>query len=501
MQNIKQRIVDFIKKYYKKKRFWAILIIVILIIFVSLKPAPSTVKISTDVAKYVDLKQTVLATGQVTSNTDLNLSFNLTGIVKSLKVKVGDNVKKGDILATLDQGAVSGSLTQARGALLAAQARYKKVIEGGDVSIAQVALDQARKTNDVLVQNAYKNLLNSTPEALPANGTNDYTAPIITGTYNLNQEGVIKIKVYASSSDSGYSFVATGLVDAVGTVATNTAQPIGNSGLSIRFSTLTNANNSEWVITLPNKKASNYLANYNAYQQALSNAESVISQKTTELEVKKTQSGGADIDLARADITSALGQVEQAQAKYEDTILRAPADGTITSIDLKLGELSQAQEPIMTLQDISNLYVEAKINESNIANITLGQKVSMTFDAFGTSRTFSGSVVDIDPGATTTDGIVNYKIKASISGLDPAIRSGMNADISIVTAEKSRVLVIPKAAISTRDGKTFVNITTEKNKEDYKEKEVSVGLVGDGNLAEIKEGLSEGEVVAIISKQ
>lgn len=500
MQTKKEAIINFFTKYYKKKRFWAIIIIVIIFMVFAFKPAPSSLTITTDTVKYVDLKQTVLATGQVTSSTDLNLSFNSTGIVKTLKVKVGDVVKKGDILATLDQGSVLGSLTQARGALAAAQARYKKVIEGGDVSIAQVTLDQARQTNDILVNNAYKNLLNSTPEALPANGINDYNAPVISGTYNLSQEGVIRIKVYASSSESGYSFIASGLIDGVGVVATTTAQPIGNSGLFIRFNSTINVNLSEWVITLPNKKAANYLTNLNAYQAALSNRESTIEQRTAELNVKKAQSSGADIDLAQADITSAQGQVQAAQAKYEDTVLRAPADGTITNIDLKLGELSEAQKPIMTLQDVSNLYVEAKINESSIANVKLGQRVSMTFDAFGTSRKFDGAVVHIDPGATATDGIVNYKIQSSIAVLDPAIRSGMNADIAITTAEKAHVLVIPKAAINIRDGKTFANVITDEKKKKYKEVQVAVGLTGDGNLIEVSSGLSDGTVIAIVSK-
>jgi multidrug efflux pump subunit AcrA (membrane-fusion protein) len=195
MKEKKELIINFVKKYYKKKRFWAIIIIVIIFLFFFLKPAKPVVNISIDTAKYVDLKQTVLATGQVTSNTDLNLSFNSTGIVKSLKVKVGDVVKKGDVLATIDQSTALASLTQARGALLSAQAKYKKLIEGGDVALAQVVLDQTKKTQDTIVKNAYKKLLNSTPEAFPDNGTDNYEAPIISGTYNGDKEGVINVQI------------------------------------------------------------------------------------------------------------------------------------------------------------------------------------------------------------------------------------------------------------------------------------------------------------------
>lgn len=499
METKKERFINFIKKYSKKKRAWGILIIVIIFLVYILKPASTGINIVLDTARYVDLKQTVLATGQVTSNTDLDLSFNSSGTVKSLKVKVGDTVKKGDILATIDQGSVFASLTQARGALLAAQARYKKVTEGSEVALAQVVLDQTKITEETLVKNAYQNLLNSTPEAVPENGTSDYAAPTISGTYSLGKEGNINIETYYTGANTS-AFKLSGLVFGSGLVTTTIPQPIGNSGLYIKFASATDPNISKWVVSIPNKKASNYLTNYNAYQQALTHAQSSIDQKSADLALKKAQAQGSDIDLARADITSAEGQLQAAQAKYEDTVIRAPADGTITNIDIKLGELSEIQKPVITLQDISNLYIEAKINESSIANIKLGQKVSMTFDAFGSGRIFEGNVVHIDPSATTTDGIVNYKIKASISSLDKAIRSGMNADIIITTAEKPHVIVIPKAAITMKDSKYYVNVVTDKKRKSYKEEEVKTGLTGDGNLIEITSGLSDGTDIAIVSK-
>jgi len=283
-------------------------------------------------------------------------------------------------------------------------------------------------------------------------------------------------------------------------MATNLSpQPIGNSGLYITFPETIDTN-LEWVINIPNKKASDYLTNYNTYQAALSHRTSTIQQLTTELELKKVRAGGSDLDLARADILSAEGQLQGAQAKFEDTVIRAPADGTITSIDVKLGELSEVQKPVIILQDVSNLYIEAKINESSIANVKLGQKVSMTFDAFGGEQIFTGSIVHIDPSATTEDGIVNYKIKSSIDNLDKGIRTGMNADIDIITAEKGKTLVIPKAAIFMKDGASFVNVITDLKRKKYKEVEVKTGLLGDGNLIEITGGISDGDDIAIVSK-
>ena len=91
----------FINKIFKKKRVWIPLVIVLVIIlFIVLRPNNNAKNTVTDIAKYSDIKQTVLARGQVVSNTYLNLSFNGSGVVKSIKVKVGDVVKKGDVLVT-----------------------------------------------------------------------------------------------------------------------------------------------------------------------------------------------------------------------------------------------------------------------------------------------------------------------------------------------------------------------------------------------------------------
>ena len=503
MQNKKTLFLDFIKEYSKKKRTWVIFSIVIILGMYFLWPTNNSKNIVTDTVKYVDLKQTVLATGQVTSKTDLNLAFNSSGIVRSLRVKVGDTVKKGDILATVDQGAQLASLTQARGALAAAKARLQRTLEGAsneEIALAQIALDQAKQTEDLAVRNAYSNLLNSTPEALPANGSNDYSAPTISGTYSLDKEGVINIKIYSSVSESGYSFVLSGLVGGSGDVTILTPQPLGNSGLYIKFPTTDIGSILDWVITIPNKKASDYLANYNAYQQALSHAESTIEQRTAELALKRAKARGSDIDLAQADITTAEGQAQAAQSKYEDTILRAPADGTITRIDIKLGELASALKEVMILQDVSNVYIETNINEANIASVSIGMPIDINFDAFGTEKIFKGRVTEVDPSSTIISGVVNYKITASVEQVEN-LRPGMTANMTINVKSKNNVLVVPaRAIIIDKTGAKTIRLINNKKTKEFEEVSIVTGMEGDGGMVEVTSGLSEGDEFVTLIK-
>jgi RND family efflux transporter MFP subunit len=498
------KVKNFFKdKIFKKKRIWIPLLFVLVVgLFILLKPNNNAKNTVTDIAKYTDLKETVLATGQVVSNTDLNLSFNSSGTVKTIKVKVGDTVKEGQELAALDQASVLATLTSARGALAAANARYKKIIEGASdeqITLSQVTLDQTKLTQETLVNNAYKNLLNSTPEAVPEDGKSNSTAPVISGNYDLGKEGSISITSYYSSG--GQSFSVTGLTEGTGRVDSIIPQPIGNSGLYIKFPTdYLDVGITDWVIEIPNKKATDYLINYNAYQTALSQAKSAIDQSTAELALTKAKARQSDIDLAMADIISAEGQVEQATAIYNNTIITAPLGGTITSIDIKPGELASALKPVITLQDVSNIYLEANINEANIASLNIGMPIDITYDAFGSDKIFKGNVTKIDPSSNIVSGVVNYKVTASVEQTEN-LRPGMTANMTILVKDKNHILVVPSRAILTdTSGNKTIRMVTDKKTKKFKEVKITTGLEGDGGMVEVTSGLNENDEFVILIK-
>ncbi|KKP24659.1 MAG: hypothetical protein UR10_C0002G0103 [Candidatus Nomurabacteria bacterium GW2011_GWF2_30_133] len=321
-----------------------------------------------------------------------------------------------------------------------------------------------------------------------------------------NIEGRITISVYYTGN--GPSFTTSGIVNGNGIVTTTTPQPIGDSGLYIKFPSTSSTNVTEWTIDIPNKKASNYITNNNAYEAALKTQESamgtaqaVIDQRTAELSLKQATARPADIDLAKADILSAEGQYQLASSNFEHTILRAGANGTITKVDIKIGELTQALKNVITLQDVNSIYLEANINEANITSIKIGAPVDITFDAFGTEQIFKGSILEIDPSSTIISGVVNYKITADvISG--PELRPGMTANMTILVDNKNSILAIPSRAIlKDKTGKQTIRLVTDTKTKIYEEVPITTGLNGDGGLSEVISGLKEGdEIVTLIKK-
>src|SRR5947207_575043 len=114
--------------FTKKKIVWTIIIVLVVALIGGLinKSKNKGANIQTDTAKKQDIKQTVLATGQVVSATNLDLSFQSSGVVKAISVKESDKVKAGQILANLEQQNQLASLTTARGSLAQAQANFEK---------------------------------------------------------------------------------------------------------------------------------------------------------------------------------------------------------------------------------------------------------------------------------------------------------------------------------------------------------------------------------------
>lgn len=504
------------KKFALRKRVIIPFVLVLIIVFFTISSKANSTSVAVVSPSYGKVSSTISSTGQVVSNTDLSLSFNKQGIVKSVKVNVGDKVKKGQVLANIDQAKEWASVMQARGALSGAKARLARTIEGAtnaEINLARVSLENAKrdyentkKTQETLVSNAYNSLLNSYPQAIPQGGVSDYTAPVISGNYKLKQEGTITISTF--STGSGKVFSVSGLTSGTGYVTSTTPQSIGDSGLYITFPQSESQASTNWTITIPNTKASNYLTNYNAYQNALSNqtqalssSQALIDSREAELEIKLAKARTSDIDLASSEVVSAEGSLANAQALYEDTIIRAPSDGTITRVDIKYGELAEANKPSIVLQDIENLYIESLINESNIAVLRVGLPVSITLDALGKEIKFTGSISQIDPSSDTTDGVVNYKIKISINEKDPNIRPGMNSEVLVLVKEKEDVLALPKASLVYKDGKYFVNIITNEKRKKYIEKEITIGEVYDGNNTEILSDLSRNDKVAIVTQK
>ncbi len=296
------------------------------------------------------------------STKNISLGFLSAGRINLVSVKVGDKVKKGDVLASLDAGNASGLLVQAKAAYETANANYQKIVNGATgtavdvaraaVNVAKVNLDEVTKQQGILVDNAYRTLLNSSLQAQSVSdfGAND--APTVSGTYGCKNEGTYTLKTYSSSG--GISVNYSGL-EAGTLFITDVPRPLGTCGLFLSFDKTKQLLASvEFSVDIPNKNAANYNANNSAYQlalqtknQAIALAQASFDQANASLTALVSTARPEDVAAAQAQVDSASGALQIARATYENTIIVAPGDGVVTAVYVSQGQIAVPNTPAM----------------------------------------------------------------------------------------------------------------------------------------------------------
>ncbi|MEO6352777.1 MAG: efflux RND transporter periplasmic adaptor subunit [Burkholderiaceae bacterium] len=195
--------------------------------------------------------------------------------------------------------------------------------------------------------------------------------------------------------------------------------------------------------------------------------------------------------IAQANLDSAKGALDVTQKLLADTVLRSPITGLISSRSVQPGEKVSADNLLLEVVDLRRMEMEASVPAADIAQIKLGQAVSVRVD--GLPQAVAGSVARINP--TTQPGSRSILAYIQIDNPDGALRGGMFGEAELTLSRKTGVLSVPQSAIRQVDGRTIVYVVENGL---LAEKAVTLGLEGnDGNGAavEITAGLNPGAQV------
>jgi HlyD family secretion protein len=173
------------------------------------------------------------------------------------------------------------------------------------------------------------------------------------------------------------------------------------------------------------------------------------------------ESARANREAMRAQASTASARLEKALDNLAKTFITAPMSGVITLLNAEVGEIAQAQtaftqgKTLMTIADLSVFEVEVDVDETEIAKIALGQTAEIRVDAFGDS-TFRGDVVEIGNSAMTlgegTQNLsTNFRVKIRFVDSETGLRPGMSATTEITTATVKDAVLVPYAALVTRE--------------------------------------------------
>ncbi|MDD4628657.1 MAG: HlyD family efflux transporter periplasmic adaptor subunit [Candidatus Peribacteraceae bacterium] len=228
--------------------------------------------------------------------------------------------------------------------------------------------------------------------------------------------------------------------------------------------------------------------------------ETTLRSAEAQLALKKAGPRETSIDVARANANAAAAAVSRAQARLEDTIIRAPADGTVTKVDFKLGEFTGDADNIghsITMLGTSPFRVEMFLSEVDIPKVILTQTGSIELDAFPSIH-YALRVSGVEPGPTKIEGVSKYRVNLNFVHPHEEFKIGMTGDAEIITGERKDVLLAPSRAIIQSSGSgATIRVLEGKN---VVEKSVTIGMEGDTDTA-IESGLTEGETVIVLIKK
>lgn len=173
----------------------------------------------------------------------------------------------------------------------------------------------------------------------------------------------------------------------------------------------------------------------------------------------KTELEAAEATLQRAIANGASARASVAQAraalKTDETNLskgtiRSPVNGVVLTRKVEPGQTVVAAMTIPVLftiaEDLATMELQVKVDEADVGNVKLGQPATFTVSAWP-GRTFPASILRVGIGSTITDNVVTYKTVLAVRNDDLALRPGMTATASIITARRENVLLVPNAAL------------------------------------------------------
>jgi len=129
----------------------------------------------------------------------------------------------------------------------------------------------------------------------------------------------------------------------------------------------------------------------------------------------------------------------------------SPFAGIVTEAYPLQGDLVSAGTTAFRIDDLSSLLVDVEVSEVDINNVSVGQPVTLTFDAI-LGNTYNGEVVEVAQTGTVSAGVVNFKVTVRITDADSLVKPGMTAAVNITVKELNDVLLVPNRAVRLSDG-------------------------------------------------
>jgi HlyD family secretion protein len=234
------------------------------------------------------------------------------------------------------------------------------------------------------------------------------------------------------------------------------------------------------------------------------------AEKNYQLALNKQMSAQRNLVVSRAEIAKAEAQVAQAKASLENaeedlrnSTIISPITGLVLSRDVNVGDavssilvMGSQATLVFSLGDISEVYVQGKVDEADIGKVYMGQPARIVVESFKDKK-FNGKVTKISPLGKEKDNVTTFEVRVSILNPTGELKANMSANAEIVLEEKKNVVMVPEASlIYDKDRNASVELPDPKAENGRKKTPVKLGI-SNGVKTEIVSGVVEKQKVIL----
>ncbi len=471
-----------------------------------------------------DLTASITGSGALEAADSYSVTTLLEDAILTADFQEGDQVKKGDVLYTIDSSDAASSLEQAEISFNQTQRSYNNTVKSMEdltvtagVSGRVYGID-VEAGDEVKAGQTLATVRNSDTMELTVPFLSDDAAGFRTGQpAEVTMDSTFETLHGTVSKIAGNDSVLTGgmIVREVtidvenpgGLSAANTASASVDGVVSAGAGAF--AYKDEAAVTA---KVSGDVASILVSEGDWVEKNQAVIRLTSD-EMDDSLAGASD-SLRNAEIS-----LESRYEQLEDYTITSPIDGTVIDKNYNAGETTESNKVLCTIYDLSYLTMTLSVDELDISDIAVGQKVSVSADA-AEGRTYEGVVTKVSVAGSSSGGVTTYPVTIRIDETE-GLMPGMNADATIVLDSAKDALVIPAAALQrgntvlvTADSPSAAHGTpvsaqagdgpaapdasgAQNTSAQYYSVPVTVG-VGDDDYLQILSGLQEGDTVAYI---
>lgn len=406
-------------------------------------------------------------TGTVRSGQSVELYWQTSGTVAAVPVKVGDKVRKDDLLAWLDETTLDQDVLNAQLDIIDAKDDYETLLNNSEkIASTLSTMVKAEKT----LQDAQDKL-----DSMDMSRVTDVNLTIARDNAELAE-------LAYQNAIRKFEEVRYAPVDSAGRI-----KALGDVGgyRSVR---------------------DNALAQYNWYlgeidQLELQTREAAVELAKAELEEAQYQYQKALNGPTEAEKLQAQAKIEACQTKIDSSKIIAPFDGTVTRIDAKAGDViaydtASAARNIFAarIDDISTFYMDFTVSELYINSIKEGMPVKVNFAAIP-DKTYNGVVHTVSDVGTQSGWNISFNVTIALTDPDAAIKAGMTADLSLEISRVDNAKYVPQSSILVKNGGYFVNLKTVSG--DMTEEPVEIGLISGTNVQILSDRINGGDEIEL----